>query len=508
MRPAMAEIEWEFNANSDSPDGQFMATGKVISLLRGHLAKSEIDQAVSLYESCAQNVGDSVWAEFEGASTPMKKAIANLFFRARDYQRSALACEKLGEWVAAGRSHEAAYELGRAAMCYMKGNDKARAAAVFEKGGDHRKAAEIYYEAGDIDASAAALERSGDPIGAAQLYIRKNDRKRAAQILAQIHQNDPRFIHAVGLLSEVLVKLDRRDLAIQRLAAVVPRGGKIADKMIAELAYRLGRLMWEAGQPEQARQAFELVRGFDPQYRDVAACIEATGRDPRSSVHLVADLTRPPGPSLPPSAVTKPDRPRDTLPVPPRAISDPFAALDGNPFVARKDATASMPAQIASSADTVPIGLVTRMEGYDALKRLPIFQDLSLDEMKAFYNICEHIFYPKGEIIIEQGRQGEALIIVIQGSIRVSKVEGPNQETVLATLAQGNSVGEMSLIDDAPTSARVTAQEPVKALRIRRDRFEQFLFANDRIALRVYRTFARTMSTRLRDTNAQMTAKR
>jgi CRP-like cAMP-binding protein len=160
-----------------------------------------------------------------------------------------------------------------------------------------------------------------------------------------------------------------------------------------------------------------------------------------------------------------------------------------------------------SPAQTIPMGFVTRMEGYDVLKKLPIFQDLTLDEMKAFYNICEQVFYAKGEIIIEQGKQGEALIIVREGSIRVSKVEG-GRATTLATLPAGNYVGEMSLIDDAPTSARVTAAESVKALRIKRDRFEQFLFANDRIALRVYRTFVRTMSSRLRDTNAQMGAHR
>jgi CRP-like cAMP-binding protein len=96
---------------------------------------------------------------------------------------------------------------------------------------------------------------------------------------------------------------------------------------------------------------------------------------------------------------------------------------------------------------------------------------------------------------------------VREGALKVSKVEGRN-ETVLATLPAGNFVGEMSLIDDAPTSARVTAAEGVKALRIRRDRFEQFLHANDRIALRVYHAFLCALSERLRETNAQMGAKK
>src|SRR5205823_2651409 len=162
-----------------------------------------------------------------------------------------------------GRSYEAAYDLPRAAQCYIKANNKSKAAAVYEKSGDYRKAAELYYEDGDMDASAAALERSGDVIGAAQLFIQRNDHRKAGQLLAQVQPNDPRFLHAVSLLSEVFVRLERRDLAIQRLAAAVPRGAPIRDQFTAELAYRLGKLLWEGGQNDQARQAFELVRAFN-----------------------------------------------------------------------------------------------------------------------------------------------------------------------------------------------------------------------------------------------------
>ena len=50
---------------------------------------------------------------------------------------------------------------------------------------------------------------------------------------------------------------------------------------------------------------------------------------------------------------------------------------------------------------------------------------------------------------------------------------------------------------------RWLTEEHVKALLIRKDRFEQFMFSNDRIALRVYRTFVKTLSERLRQQNAK-----
>ncbi|MCK6547261.1 cyclic nucleotide-binding domain-containing protein [Myxococcota bacterium] len=531
----MAEMEWEFSEGGES-DGQFMATGKVINFLRGHLARGEIDAAVSLYESCVQDVGETLWGEFQAASVPMKKAIANLFFRSRDYARSAAACEKLGEWIAAGRSHEAAYEYSRAAACYIKASDKPRAAAVYEKSGDYRKAAELYYEANDLDSAAAALEKTGDTIGAAQLFIQRNDLRRAAQLLAQVQATDARYLHAVGLLSDVLVRMNRRDLAIQRLALAVPRGAPIRDSYTAELAYRLGKLLWEQGQNDQARQAFEQVAALNPGHKDVAACLAELSKGQGGIP--APQLTNP---FLPKPAITVTGRPAQgaagapTAPATSTAIgaqaaaglslgaqpggpvamtSDPFAALDGNPFAPKKDKDAAMNVTMPMQAirgqpspDGLPAGLVTRMEGYEVLKKLPIFEDLSLDEMKAFYNICDQVFFEKGATVIEQGRPGEGLVIVREGSLAVSKLDA-GREIPLATIPAGNYVGEMSLIDDAPTSARVTAAENVKALRIRRDRFEHFLFANDRIALRVYKQFLRTITNRLRETNAQMATKR
>jgi tetratricopeptide (TPR) repeat protein len=511
-------MEWEFT-EGDGADGQFMPTGKVVEFLRAHLARGEIDAAVKLYESCVDGVGDQLWAEFVSASTPTKKAIANLFFRARDYKRAAEACKNLGEWSAAARSYAASYDWTNAADAFIEAGDKLKAAKAFEKAGNLRRAAELYYDAGKLEASADALEKAGDLLGAGMLIMRTEDWSRAAHLLSHVDPADPRFIQATGLLSEVLIKLNRRDLAVQRLAAALPPGTPVVDKMTAEIAYRLGRLSWEAGQVDHARQAFELVAAWDPTYKDIVTCLSSV----RSGTKVVQAVTNPfipvaatsPGSRIPAAAtapMTPPKSSSTTQPIPvqkkppPAAPTDPFAALDGNPFAPKNPpkevATRSSPLP-PKPAETVRIGYTQRMEGYDALKALPIFEDLSLDEMKAFYTICEQVYFPAGEILIEQGHQGEGLIIIREGSCIVTKVEHGAKETTLATLSSGAYVGEMSLIDDAPTSARVRATDNVKALRIRKERFEQFLFANDRIALRVYRTFVTTLSERLRQQNAR-----
>ncbi len=487
----MALMEWEFD-ESGASGGQFMATGKVIEQLRRHLAKNEVDDAVKLYESCVQEtVGKQLWSEFTSASVQMKKNIANLFYRSRDYARAATACEALEEWGAAARAYAASDAWEKAAACHARAGDDKKAASMFAKAGDHRKAAEILYKAKDYSAAADALAKSGDPVGAGQLFMRAGDDEGAARALSQVPSNHPQFVQAVGLLSEVLVKLNRRDLAAQRLAMALPRGQAIQSKMMAEIAYRLGRLMWEQGQVDHARHAFELVLAFDRNYKDTA----------RLYASMETNATAPVAPANSGAfrAVKGTPDPVRKGAIPPAGSTDPFAALDGNPFAPRPDA----PRAPVAPAETVPVGYVQRMEGYDALKQLPIFDALTLDEMKALYGISDQVQFADGEILIEQGHPGQGLFIVRDGSIRVCKVEAGGKESVLATLPAGKYVGEMSLMDDAPTSARVVAVGQVKALRIRKERLEQLMFEHDRIALRIYRTFVRTLSERLRSQNAR-----
>ncbi|MEM7677594.1 MAG: cyclic nucleotide-binding domain-containing protein, partial [Myxococcota bacterium] len=473
----MALMEWEFTSGPDN-EGQFMATGKVIETLRRHLARGEIDEAVTLYETCVQEtVGQELWQEFTSASTPLKKAIANLFYRARDYRRAAIACEQLGEWGAAARAHAAAYDWIKAAECMKKGGDPIRAAEMLTKGGQPRLAAQLYYEANRLPEAAAALEAAQDFAGAGQLFVRAKNLQRAAQALSRVGMQDPRYLTSLAQLSEVLAGLNRRDLAIQRLAAALTQMPTIDGAEQAEIAFRLGVLQAEEGHVNAARVAFERVRVFDSNYRDVAARLMGLNKSSSASQDMPKVVAGQPYKS---------------------AVADPVEALAQDPFV---PPSVPDPSTVGNTT-----GFVQRMLGYGMLKKLPIFEELSLDDMKAFYKICEQTRYSSGEVVIEQGQPGAGLIIVRSGRVGVVRIGDRGEETQLATVPAGQFVGEMSLVDDVPTSARVLAAEAVKALYVSKEHFEHFMFAHERIALRVYRSFTKALGARLRTQNAQRAA--
>jgi len=147
--------------------------------------------------------------------------------------------------------------------------------------------------------------------------------------------------------------------------------------------------------------------------------------------------------------------------------------------------------------------IVGVMDGFDFLQKIPLFVDMPLQEMKAFYNISEERKFQDGELLIEQGRPGMALYVIRSGKISVRRVEG-DTATEVAVLHEGDHVGEMALVDESPTSARVVAKGDVVAFEVSRDHFLRFLQANDKFAVRVLRVFVRTLCDRLRETTSKL----
>src|SRR6266567_6934639 len=78
--------------------------------------------------------------------------------------------------------------------------------------------------------------------------------------------------------------------------------------------------------------------------------------------------------------------------------------------------------------------------------------------------------YEAGEVIIQENDLGETAYVINQGQVEVSK-ELQGQKVHLAYLGAGETFGEMSMIDEKPRSATVTAVSETLVNEIRRDEF-------------------------------------
>ena len=143
----------------------------------------------------------------------------------------------------------------------------------------------------------------------------------------------------------------------------------------------------------------------------------------------------------------------------------------------------------------------TDVEGKtEILRRIPLFQHMTYKELLAILAIARGRQFEKGQTIIQEGEQGDALFVLFRGRVDVMK-SGLN----IAQLKAGGHFGEMGLVDQAPRSATVIAAEDTSAISIDRDSLLKLMRRDSLLAVKLLWSFVQVMSERLRNTNDVLT---
>jgi CRP-like cAMP-binding protein len=90
--------------------------------------------------------------------------------------------------------------------------------------------------------------------------------------------------------------------------------------------------------------------------------------------------------------------------------------------------------------------------------------------------------YESGEVILREGDIGETAYTIDHGQVEVTK-QMDGRAVHLAYIGAGDVFGEMSMIDDRPRSATITAVEPTVVLEVHREGFYDGLQSHPEVAL-------------------------
>ena len=118
------------------------------------------------------------------------------------------------------------------------------------------------------------------------------------------------------------------------------------------------------------------------------------------------------------------------------------------------------------------------------LRKSPLFEGLSDEELGQLMDMAEPVTLRPGEILIKQGELGDSAYVVISGDFEVQKQSG--QSLIKIDVRNpGDVVGEMALLSRAPRNATLIAKTDGEVLRIPQEAFEKLLVSSTTAAMAV-----------------------
>lgn len=118
------------------------------------------------------------------------------------------------------------------------------------------------------------------------------------------------------------------------------------------------------------------------------------------------------------------------------------------------------------------------------LQKVPILQSLTEMEIMTMADSLAEEKYENGEMICNQGDEGDYFYIVEEGTAVCTQKDASGSEKVVATLSPGQYFGEIALLTTKPRQATVRAQGALKVLSIDKATFTRIMGPLDDILKR------------------------
>lgn len=164
--------------------------------------------------------------------------------------------------------------------------------------------------------------------------------------------------------------------------------------------------------------------------------------------------------------------------------------------IGANEASKSAPAPRTKEEDETPVDPLMKME---TLAKIPLFRYLTYAERAKVLALANLARFKKSAKIVDEGSPGDSLFIILSGNVGVYK--GSAQVSVRNA---GEVVGEMSLIDQAPRSATLKANEDLALLAIKNKQLFELLRKDSRLAVKILWAFSAELNSRLRSTTERL----
>jgi len=144
---------------------------------------------------------------------------------------------------------------------------------------------------------------------------------------------------------------------------------------------------------------------------------------------------------------------------------------------------------------------VVELDNASFVQQVPLFQSLPQEEVEALVEKLEERRYGRGDVIVWQGEAVDCLYLIKRGVVGVSRLSAQdNKPRTLASLRQGQVLGELALLVAQSSTTTITALSEVQVLLMQRDDFLDLLQRHNSVAIEL----ARVLGQRLTETNVRV----
>src|SRR5215831_5135403 len=105
-----------------------------------------------------------------------------------------------------------------------------------------------------------------------------------------------------------------------------------------------------------------------------------------------------------------------------------------------------------------------------AISRVPLFARCSKRQLMEIAQLADEIDLPAGRVLTKEGARGREFFVLLEGRAEVKR-----RGQLIATVCNGDFLGEVALVTDHPRTATVTTTTPVRVLVLPTREFRQLL---------------------------------
>ncbi|MDO5516069.1 MAG: Crp/Fnr family transcriptional regulator [Clostridium sp.] len=126
--------------------------------------------------------------------------------------------------------------------------------------------------------------------------------------------------------------------------------------------------------------------------------------------------------------------------------------------------------------------------------RVPIFENLSCDELYEIVGQIEHKSFDKGSMIFSEGNDANTLYFINEGKIKLYKYNKDGKEQIFHILSNGDFFGELDLIKSSKYKFNAKAMDNAKICTLKKTEVKNIIMSNPEIAIKLLESVGERLS--------------